>query len=206
MESDISIMAKGDALFVSLLLFTISKTSTTQQKCLCPTHQDTGEFHISVHLKVGGLEHTEEVELGEQWRWYLQSWSTSHGNWTCSPRKPSSDRGGSEYNSGLLAAVVPTATDNWAAVAVGSGTLSLQLWRCPWLSSLAPCLQWQSPQTWQYWTEQRFLCHLSYLPSCSGSACNSGGPKHGRIVHHPGVPGSDTSHTSSSMAPTTLEA
>ena len=42
-----------------------SKTSLTQQMFLCPTHRDAGEFHTSVHLKVGGLEHIEETEPGK---------------------------------------------------------------------------------------------------------------------------------------------
>lgn len=51
---------------------TTSKISTTQQRCLCPAHQDAREFHTSVYLTVGGLEHTGEVELGKQQRQCLQ--------------------------------------------------------------------------------------------------------------------------------------
>ena len=32
---------------------------------LSPTHHDAGEFHTSIHLKEGGLEHTEEATLGD---------------------------------------------------------------------------------------------------------------------------------------------
>ena len=54
-----------DTPFASLLQSITSKTFITQQKFLYSIHQDAGEFHTSVHLKVGGLEHTEEVELGK---------------------------------------------------------------------------------------------------------------------------------------------
>ena len=64
-------------LTLSLLLQSIgSKTNITQlitQRCLCPTHQDAREFHTSVHLKVGELEHIEEVE------------SRNSGGGACSP-------------------------------------------------------------------------------------------------------------------------
>ena len=51
--SDVSIMAEEDALFGSPLQSTSSKTSITQQRFHCPTHQDAREIHTSVHLKVG---------------------------------------------------------------------------------------------------------------------------------------------------------
>ena len=46
-------MASWEALFVSLLQPTASKTSTTQPRCLCPAHPDSGEFLTPTHLKVG---------------------------------------------------------------------------------------------------------------------------------------------------------
>ena len=47
--------------FISPPHFPTSKTSIT---CLCSNYQDAGETHTSVNLKVGGLEHIQEVELG----------------------------------------------------------------------------------------------------------------------------------------------
>ena len=54
--------------FVSPLLIYNSKTSITQKRFLCPIHQDAGDFHTSTQLKVGGLEHMEEVEPEEEQR------------------------------------------------------------------------------------------------------------------------------------------
>lgn len=74
---------------------------------------------------MGGFEHIEEAELGEQRRQCLQS---------CHPSTPPlpltvvaelqlqrtcSSKGGSTLDFGLLAIVVPIVTGNWAA-AVGS--------------------------------------------------------------------------------------
>ena len=52
-------MASWEAPFVSLLQPTTSKTSTTQQRCLCPAHQDSGEFLTPMHLKVDDRTHGE---------------------------------------------------------------------------------------------------------------------------------------------------
>lgn len=52
--------------FISPLQATTHKTSTTQQKCFCPTHQDGGEFHTSVAVTAGELEHIRQSELEEQ--------------------------------------------------------------------------------------------------------------------------------------------
>lgn len=41
---------------------TTSGTATTQQSFLFSTHQGAREIHLSVHLKVDGLEYIEEVE------------------------------------------------------------------------------------------------------------------------------------------------
>ena len=42
--------------------------SAAQQMCLCAEHFDAGESLVSVHLKVGVWEHTEEAagECGRQ--------------------------------------------------------------------------------------------------------------------------------------------
>ena len=59
--SDINIMVALDTPFVSPLQY---KTSITQQRFLCPTHQDQGENYTSVHLRMGGLENIKEAEQG----------------------------------------------------------------------------------------------------------------------------------------------
>ena len=46
-------MASWESPFVSPLQPTASKTSTTQPRCLCPAHRDSGEFLTPTHLKVG---------------------------------------------------------------------------------------------------------------------------------------------------------
>lgn len=63
-------------LYFSPLQYIISKTSTTRQVCLCPTHRDTGEFHVSVPLKAG--------------RWNTLRWNlgNSRGG-ACDPEPPS---------------------------------------------------------------------------------------------------------------------
>lgn len=82
---------------ISTLQPKTNKTSTIQQRCLCPTRQDSREFHTSVDVKVGELEHIEEVNKGEKW-------SGDH----------SSSGASGTYDSGFPAAVVV-----WAAVAKG---------------------------------------------------------------------------------------
>ena len=52
--------------FFSPLPSATSKISTTRQRWLCPTLQNTGEFHKSAHLKVGGLRHTGEGDEGNR--------------------------------------------------------------------------------------------------------------------------------------------
>lgn len=49
--------------FVSPLQSPTSKTSITQQKSLCPTHEDVRDVHICIVLTVSRLEHREEAEL-----------------------------------------------------------------------------------------------------------------------------------------------
>lgn len=89
---------------MNLKVFTTQVNFCTQQRFLCPTHWDTREIWISVHLRVSGLEHTENMK---QWTQCL--WSQLHPtDWAYSPRKPN--------NSTLLcllATAVPTG--NWAA-------------------------------------------------------------------------------------------
>ena len=60
-ESKVSIMVEWDVSFVPPFQSTTSKTSTTRQRRLCPTHQDAREFHISVHLKMGGTERGDKT-------------------------------------------------------------------------------------------------------------------------------------------------
>ena len=164
---------------------------------MCPTHWDAREFHTSAHLKVGGLEHTEEVEPGEQWRWCLQSLSPS-------PREPGSSKGGSSHDSSLPATVTPVAIANWAAVAVRPGTLSLQppeLWKPP---APTPCPQCNGgahkPKNTRHGRG-------TFNPSSSHpqQACDSGDPIYSRKAHHSSAPGSEASD-SSSKAPMTPEA
>ena len=58
-------------LFVCSLQFTTSRTSITQQSFLCTAHQDPGEIHTSVHLKVGALDLVEAVKLEDHQWWHL---------------------------------------------------------------------------------------------------------------------------------------
>lgn len=47
-----------------------------------------GHSTLSVHLKMGGREQTEEVEPETQWRWRLRSQLTSYSSWAQSPENP----------------------------------------------------------------------------------------------------------------------
>ena len=49
-------------LFVYPLQSITSRTSITQQRLHCTTHQDTGEIHTLVHKMVGELKHIEEAK------------------------------------------------------------------------------------------------------------------------------------------------
>lgn len=60
---------------ISPLQFTTSKTLKFKS-FLYSIHQDAREFHTSVHLNVGGLEHIEEAELGNNIK-CLQYWTAS---------------------------------------------------------------------------------------------------------------------------------
>ena len=105
-------------------------TTTAQESCLCPPHQDPGKCHTPVHLQGGGLENIEAMGPGQQQRWGL--WSQTPSYQACSPREPSSStRGGNIHNSSLLATVVPTATRKQMAVESGLVTSSLWPQKCP---------------------------------------------------------------------------
>ena len=114
-------------LYLSPSIYSQQNIHNSTKVYLCPTQQDTGEFHTSVHLKVGELEHMEEVEPREQWSRCLQSQPHDRDGWAHSFRKPSSSRRTSTHDFGLPTVGAPMATGNWEAVAVGPGTLSLQL-------------------------------------------------------------------------------
>ena len=157
---------------VSPLPSTTSKTPTAQQRCLYPTYQGAKEFHTPVHLKVGGLEHTEEVETGESWRWCLQSWHS---------RGCSSSRGGGAYNSSLLAAVAPVATGNWAAVAVGSGIPTLQPLRCPRCHPLSSNPAAAEPMELKTPDTAEAPMHLGSHPPASLSPCCSRADTQGNL-------------------------
>lgn len=107
---------------------TASKSSITEQRCFCPTHQGTGELHTSACLKVGGPEHIEEAESWELLRWCLWSWTPSPCTalWGLSLREFCSFMGGSIHNSGLSAL---TARVNRAA----AHDYSISCHRDPWL-------------------------------------------------------------------------
>lgn len=68
---------------------------------------------------MGGLEHIEEAELGEEQRWCLPPQLLWYGDWAYSPRETDSSRRGAPDNSGLLAITACTATGNQAALAAG---------------------------------------------------------------------------------------
>ena len=180
------------ASFVSPLQPTTNKTSITQQKYLCPKHKDAREFHTSVHLKVGGLEHIEEVEPRNQWRQCMWSQNPS---WTCSPREPSSFRKDDAHNSGLQAAGPPLAIGNQEAVEVPA-TLA-----CPLPSavrhanSISPGMV-GTPVT-----------PVLSLPSpYSNQAWNPGDNRHsGGGTCHLGAQGDDIRDIGSSKTPTVTE-
>ena len=61
-------------------------------------HIKIWRIHIPVHLKVGGLEHREEIKAREQQRWCLQTQLSNHSNWVCSPREPYRSREGGTHS------------------------------------------------------------------------------------------------------------
>ena len=67
-----------NAVFVSPLQATTSKTSATQQRCLCWTHQGAGAFHIICTSKNGWTR----TNRGGRTR------NTSHSSWAQSPEYP----------------------------------------------------------------------------------------------------------------------
>ena len=89
-----------------------------------------GEFHTSLSVNVGGLEHIEEVEKRNSWG----EASTSHSlavaaTETAAPENSRVSSKGRATNSGLLAMVAPTTTSKRAAAApVESGTLFINHW------------------------------------------------------------------------------
>lgn len=84
-RSQFSTVAEWKAIFVFPLQSTTSKTSKTQQWSLCPIYQVAGEFHTSVHLKVGGLERMEEAEPREQQK---HAWSPGPSAMAAEPTTP----------------------------------------------------------------------------------------------------------------------
>ena len=75
---DLSIMVSWEAPFISLVQSSTSKAPITWQRFLQPTHQDAGEVHPSVHLKVSGLEH-RRGRMGKQWLWCPGCQPKGHG-------------------------------------------------------------------------------------------------------------------------------
>ena len=79
---------------MNLKVFTKQVNFCTQQRFLCPTHQDAGDFHTSALLKEVGLEHggggsrgrAEAVPvspIAQPWQLSLQFQGTQmqEGNW-----------------------------------------------------------------------------------------------------------------------------
>ena len=85
---DISIMVDWDASFVSPPLINNQLNIHNSTEKLCPTHSGCQKIHISIYLKVGGLEHRTRTTA--------QVMPTlpapSHSGWACSPREPGSNR------------------------------------------------------------------------------------------------------------------
>ena len=96
-----------------------------------------------------------------------------------------------------MAIAAPEATVNWAAVAVESGTPSLQLVKTPCLQTLPTELEPMNLTT----PDMVEVPILYQLPTptlpipCSSVACNSGDPRHKGRAHHPCAPGGNASDT-----------
>lgn len=153
---------------MNLKVFTKQVNFCTQQRFLCPTHWDTREIWISVHLRVSGLEHTENMK---QWRQWL--WSQPHRtDWAYSPRKPNN----STLHSGHCS----------ARRKLGSSPMSPQpcLSSCSSTCDSGPCLQWwpsQIPQPQEDISKHDFgrgggACHPS-APSGDASRSSSSSSK-----------------------------
>lgn len=94
--------------------------NSTEQ--LCPTHSGCWKIHISVYLKVGGLEHKEELEPGPQHRWCPQSRPPVT---LVEPAAPENPVAAEEMAicPGAPAAAVPTHTGQWVSATEEPGTL-----------------------------------------------------------------------------------
>ena len=93
--------------------------SSTEQ--LCPTHSGCQKIHISVYLKVGGLERKKELEPGPQHRWCPQSWPPAT---LVEPAAPENPVAAEEMAMcpWAPAAAVPTDTGQWASATEEPGT------------------------------------------------------------------------------------
>ena len=114
-----------NALFVSPLQATTSKTSTTQQRCLCSTHQGAGAFHIICTSKNGwtrtnrGGRTRNTVEMAPA--------IPAHQPQQLSPepREPRSRRGGGADSKSLAATMRPQPQENGQQWVAGPIFLSL---------------------------------------------------------------------------------
>lgn len=171
-----------NALFVSPLQATTSKTSTTQQRCLCSTHQGAGAFHIICTSKNGwtrtnrGGRTRNTVEMAPA--------IPAHQPQQLSPepREPRSRRGGGADSKSLPATMGPQPQENGQQWVAGPVFLSL-VTETPMTPSAC---QQQSLWTWQNQTRQRYLHHQlpATLPvPCGSGAHNSKDPELGGRAH-----------------------
>ena len=179
-----------DAPFVFPPQSTASKSSITEQRCFCPTHQGTGELYTSVCLKVGGPEHIEEAESWEQQRWCLWSWTPSPCTWAWASEN---------FVASWEAAYTTLASQHSQPEQTGQQPMIPPSPVIEASMTLVPHPQWRCTWTWQSQIWQKHL--WPQLPPW-----DSGDHGHSGSTHHPGTPGSNTSENSSSKAPMTLEA
>lgn len=120
----VNIIVTWNTPFISPLQSTTSKILKFKKVSSYSIHQDAREFHTSVHLNVGGLEHIEEAGVRN---------NKCMQYWTASPAMGSEPTvfenttatGGGRNDSSLLRKVVLIAPETWAAVKVGPVTPSL---------------------------------------------------------------------------------
>lgn len=128
---------KYEKLFIPPLQSITSKAFIPQQKFLCPINQDSGEIHMSLHLKVSGLEH--KGQNGETLKMVLGFQAHGHREHCVG------DEERYVHNSDLWLQWCSVATENGAGAAARFETLVPRASAVP--TPLAPCPLWQCLQT-----------------------------------------------------------
>ena len=178
---------------VSPIQSTTSKTSKTQHRFLCPTHQDTREIHTPVHQKWGGGgSGTQRVSGDGGTRQVVPVIPSPFcDGWACGPREPSDSRSAHVWLQSPVSAP-PVATGNQAAALAG---FIPPVTAAPTLQPLPlTCSPWRRQlQTRQTRPPRWFPTLSSTTLHRRSSAQDAGGPRCHGGAHHPSRTGGSIS-------------